>query len=148
MNSYSLRFHMKPVMLEAGVECNAVAYEGANPKVTHLLKYRAVEMMQKRGISFEGVSMEAGHNRNITRVAYLKHSDPEVMLAMAGFWLNGARSYRLGRGRVEPPHSLLALALPGLDELLAADASLEERHGDLLRFLRKVQAQSYNAAVQ
>ena len=138
VNPGLLREHMKPKMLEAGVQCDAVAFEGANPKVTHLWKYRAVATMLARGIPFKDVSMEAGHHRDVTHSAYLKHSDPAVMLAMAGFWQNGARSYWLGRGRVEPPSSLLALALPGLDELLAANPVLEELRGDLLRHLRKV----------
>ena len=103
------------------MQCDAVSHKGGNSRVTHLWKYRAVATMLKRGISFLSVSMEAGHDRPTTHMAYLKHSDPEVMLTMAGFFPSGARSYWLGRGRVEPPSSLLALALPGLDDLLAAN---------------------------
>ena len=81
--------------------------------------------------------MEVKHDRSVTPLASLKHSDPEVMLTMASFFPNGARSYCIGRGRVQTPSSLLALVLPGLDELLAANLALEERHGDLLHFLRR-----------
>ena len=136
----SLLEHMKPKMPGAGVQCHAVAYKGGNSRVTHLWKYRAVDTMLKRGISFPSVSMEAGHSRSVTHMAYLKTSEPEVMLATAGFWPGGARSYCLGRARVDPPSSLLALVLPGLGELLAANPALEEQSGDLLRFLRKVRA--------
>ena len=140
MGATTLGEKLKATLKAAGVLCDLLVAAGGKTETTHALKKLSLFLHQMQDLSFQDQQLAAGHERNVTEQSYLYTTAARTMFCMAGHGQRFRTEHFLGRGTVPPSPALLALALPGLDELaleLAADVELMSI-GQVLLYLREV----------
>ena len=140
MGDTELGKRMKKLLKDSGVKCDRTILPGGKHETTQGLKKLFGALCHLQNLDFTDQQLAMGHDRSTTEQSYLFTMALRTMFSMAGHGERFRTQHHLGRSTVQPSAALLALALPGLDELaprLAENPELESI-GEVLQFLRVV----------